>query len=154
MHSHELFVLWSIPSSSFLGHFKNGPEYLKRGDSPGVIFLWWGSWYIVCFRVVFSFFWDTLWLFFFRLQLFDGSRFQYSQEFGSVLIFSWFDSSILSVMCCFSLFLIAWHIFLSHIPSLWPDYIFLFLLWGFPFLFRFWQTIWCTLDDWFFLAIY
>ena len=51
--------------------------------------------------------------FFFHIRLFDGVCFQYPQALVSFLFsersdfFSWFDSSIPSVMCCLSLFKIS-----------------------------------------------
>ena len=61
----SFLVLWSICWSFYLVHFKNGPLYLKKETT-----LWWNFCSIVCFRVVFLFFWDThFWWFFFILMV-------------------------------------------------------------------------------------
>ena len=48
------FICWS----SSLVHFKNGPEYLTRGQ-PRYLSLWWNSCYIIWFWVAFLFSWGT-----------------------------------------------------------------------------------------------
>ena len=88
------------------------PSILQRGQLR-CLSLWWDFCYVVRFRVVFSFFRDIIIYFFlFHFRLFDGVRFQFSQEFvgsfsASVLIFSWSSSSIRSVICRFSLLIIS-----------------------------------------------
>ena len=141
----SFMVLWSVCLSSSLVHFKNGPEYLTRGDSPG-IYPFDEICYIVWFPVVYSFSGDTLFNFFFHLHLFDGVHFQFSLVFLSFLFskhtdFSWFGSSIPFVMCRFPLLIISKGIFLCRIPSLCPDCIFSLPVWGFPILFYFWKTV-------------
>ena len=116
----SFLVLWSTCLTSFLVYF---PNILRRGLS-WCSFLLWSSWHIVWIRVVFSFPWDTLFLKFFHL--FDGAHFQYSRAFVGFLFsgrsdFSWFSSSIPSVMCCFPLFIITMPHFSmpNSIPLLW-----------------------------------
>ena len=87
---------------------------LRRGQ-PRCLHLWWDFWYVVWFQVVLLrvFFFS----FFFHLRLFDGFCFQYS-----LLRSFWFflDLAVLFllefVIFCFSL--LACHIFLCQIPSL------------------------------------
>ena len=158
----SFLVLWSICWSSSLVHIKNGPEYLTRGQ-PRCLSLWWDFFYVVFFRIVFSFFWRILFKFFFHLHLFDGIHFQNSRvfvgflfsecsEFFLVLVILFLPSH---VIFCSSLF--EWHIFLFQIPSQYRRFICTLLVLKVLILFHFWQTVLyrpCTLVGWFFLAIY
>ena len=64
----SFLVLWSISLSFSLVHFKNGPEYLPRGQSRYLSF--WQSYYDrVLSRVIFWFFWDTLFKIFLSFPL-------------------------------------------------------------------------------------
>ena len=73
----SFLVLCSVCGSSSFVHFENGPLEQTRCLS-----LWLDSCSWTWFRKVFSFFWDTLFFFFFiHLHLFDGVHFQYSQVF-------------------------------------------------------------------------
>ena len=54
----SFLVLWSICLCSSLVHFKNGPEYLTRGQ-PRYLSLWQGSCNRFLSRVVFWLFWDS-----------------------------------------------------------------------------------------------
>ena len=47
-----------------------------------------------------------------------------------------------SVVFCFSL--LAWHIFRYQIPSLYPHWLFSQPVFGFPIIFHFWLTVWCS----------
>ena len=64
-------------------------------------------------------------------------KYLYVSYFPSVLILSWFGSSIPTVMCRLPLLLLAWYIFLSQIPSLCPDCTFSLRVLEFPVLFHF-----------------
>ena len=124
-----------------------------QGGYHRYLSLWWYFCNVVWFWVVFSFSWDIFFQnYFFHLSLFNGDRFQYSQIlvnflFSSVLIFPWFGSSIPSCVV-FHYSLLAWHIFLRQITSLYPDYIFLSSVPGCPILFHFWQIVWCRPCAW------
>ena len=87
------------------------PRILRVGHTR-YLSLWWDFCYVIWFRAAFSFSWDTLFKFYFHFRLFDGVRLQYFQVFLSFLFsdrsdFSWFDSSIPSVICRFLLFIIG-----------------------------------------------
>ena len=108
----NLFVLWPICSSSSLVHFKNGPENNTRGEQLRFVSHWRDFCYVVRFRVVFSFSWGVGFLFFFFHPRMSGRvRFQYSQLFVSFFsersYFSWFGSSISSVLCICPLFIFS-----------------------------------------------
>ena len=125
------FIYWSS-----VVHFKNGLEYLTRGQ-PKSLSHWWEFYYAVWFRVVFSFSWGIL-FFFFHLHSFNGVRFQYFQVFVSFIFygcfdfFSWFDSSIPSDICCFLLFIKSMAYFLCRILPLYHQYITSQLVLGLP----------------------
>ena len=104
-------VLWFIRWSSLV-NFKNGPEYLMRGTAQVFISLieflqcsLFSSGLLVLLRYPF--------LFLFHLGIFDGVSFQYSQAFASFLssnsfdFFSWFGSSIPSIIYRFPLYILA-----------------------------------------------
>ena len=140
----SFLLLWSICWSSSLVHFKNGPGYITRGTAQVFILLMRYSLGSSCFFVLLRY---SFLNFFLHLHLFDGVRLQYSQVFAGFFFsehpdFSWLGSSIL-LSCAVSRFsLLAWRIFLCHIPSLCLDWIFsLSILW-FPILFYFRQIIW------------
>ena len=106
----SFLVLLSFCWSSFLVHFKNGPEYLTRGTTQVCMHLMGflhSSSFLV--RLRYSFY------VFFHLHLFHGIHFQFSQRlisfllisFRSVQVFSWFITSIPSFICCFPLFIIS-----------------------------------------------
>ena len=59
------------------------------------------------------------------VSAFNISKYLHVLLSPSVLIFSWFGISILSIICLFSFSLSAKHIFLYQIPSLYPDSIIL-----------------------------
>ena len=74
---------------------------------------------------------------------------------SSILILSWFGSSIPSVKCRFPLFITSRCIFPWQIPSLWPVYILTACI-GVSIFFNFLITVWCRLcifGDWSFPAI-
>ena len=146
-----------LPSSAL----RMVPSILQRRQSRCLSF-WWGFCDIVWFHVVFSFSWDTLLIFFFHLRLFNGVRFQYSKALVSFLSSERSDFFLIWQFCSFPSFvvfrfsLLAWYIFLCHIPSLYRHYIPSLPVLGFPILFHFWQTVWCrpcTFRDWSYLAI-
>ena len=158
MHRHEFFfffisgpfveihpssTLWMIPSILLIGQ-------------PKCLSLWWGFCCVARFREVFSFSRATLLFFgfflFFHLNLFDDIRFQYTRVLVSFFFskrsdFSWFGSSLPSVICYFPLsiismvhfsmpksILISWLYSSQLVPEL-------------PILFHFYQTAWyrpCT----------
>ena len=63
-----LLVHWSIPWSSYLVHFKNNPEYRKRGQ-PKWLSLWGDFCYVLLLRVVIPLSRDTLFKSFFSSSL-------------------------------------------------------------------------------------
>ena len=80
--------------------------------------------------------------FFFHLRLIDGVHFQYSLVFLSFLFsknsyFSWFGSSIPSVICCFPFSIISIAHYPCQIQSLYRHCVSSLPVLGFPNLFRF-----------------
>ena len=73
-------VVWVLPSSIL----RMVPSILQGGQ-PRCLSLWWDFNYRIWFREVFLFFWDTLFIFFFHVHLYDGVRFQNSQVLVSFL---------------------------------------------------------------------
>ena len=120
---HRFLVLRTIFKILYSSTSRMVPTILQGGQ-PERLSLWLDFYYIVWFPVVFSFSGDTLFHFFFHCDSFDGVCFQYSQVFFffllNILIFSWFGSSIPSVMCRLLLFIIIMAQFYmeSFIPML------------------------------------
>ena len=108
----SFLVLWSICWSSSLDLFKNNPEYLSSGTALGFIpfmkFLLY-SFALSIFFVLLHYSFKNI---FFNFRLLDVVCFQYSQLFPDFLFsqpsyFSWFVSSIHSVVYSFPLFIIS-----------------------------------------------
>ena len=102
----SFLVLWSFCLSSSLVYIKNGCEYLMI--ETALVFIPFIKFQLYSF--VFSSFlllrWNSFLIFFFHLHLFDGVCFQFSLVFVGFLFskhsnFSWFISSIPSIMCHF-----------------------------------------------------
>ena len=131
---------------------------ILRGGQTRYLSLWEGSCSRVLSRVIFWFFWDTLFQFFLSFPLVSISanifRCPFLQAFWLLLdLVVWLLPSC--IICHFSL--LTWHIFLSQIPFLCLDCIFPQFILGFPILFRFWPKVLCcscTSSGWSFLAIY
>ena len=133
-------VLLSICWSSSLVHFRNGPEYLTKGQ-PRCLSLWWDYGYIVSFRIVYSFSWDTLLNFFHHLPFFDGPLpiFPSIWEFSFLRACRSLGLAVLFLPLCVvsRLSLLAWNVVLGRIPSLCPDCISSLPELGFRFFFIF-----------------
>ena len=127
MHHHLLSCYLVHFQKFFPGPFQEQSEYLKR-EIAQVFIPFMGSllYSLVSrsFLVRLSYFLN----FFFQLRLFDDVRFQYSKVlvivpfFPSVLILSWFGSSVFSVICLFLFITISIsHFFMANsilIPGL------------------------------------
>ena len=102
------------------------PSILRRGGLPRYLFFWWNFCYVVWFRVVFSFSCVILFCIFsfivtcLMVSASNIPKYFYVSISPSVLIFSWFASSIPSDICRFRFLQLAWHIF----PSLYLDCLF------------------------------
>ena len=102
------------------------PSILQWGQ---LLYFWWDFCYIVWVRVIFSSSWDTLLNFSFisSCLMVSASNIPKYCKFPFLRVFRFFldmvDLFLLScVFCWFSL--LAWHIFLCKIPSLYPECIF------------------------------
>ena len=104
----SFLVLWSVCLSSSLVHLRKGPEYLPSGTAqvfiPLIRFLLYS--FVSSSSPEIFFFINFL----FYLCLFDGVSLQDVQVFvgflfSSLLILSWFGSSIPSVRCLLPLFI-------------------------------------------------
>ena len=122
----KFLLFWSICSTSSLVHWKNCPKVFTKGDNPDVYFFNGISATELGFDKFFLFVWDSLLWFSFCLRLFDDVCFQYSKLFvislfSSVLILSWFCSSISFVVCLFPSFIMnmAYFSISSPIPVFW-----------------------------------
>ena len=108
-------ILWSIYLSSSLVYFKNGPEYLTRSIAQVFIPLIWflqhsfvSSSFLVLLRYfffIFSFISSCLMVSVSKIP-------KYLYVSLSVLILSWFGSSIPSARCCLPLFITT----MAHFP--------------------------------------
>ena len=107
----SFLVLWFSYLNSSLVHFKNGPEYLTRRTAqifiPLIRFLQYdfvSSNFLVLLRYFLKKFYSiSTYLMFSASNIFM----YYDVSFSlSVLILSWFDSSILLVMCCCPLLIV------------------------------------------------
>ena len=147
------FLLWSI--------LRIVPSILRVGQLR-YLSLWWDFCYVLWFRVVFSFSWCILLISFSFLLVclisstFNISKYSYVSFSPSVRIF-FLDLVVLFlpsfVIFCFSL--LALHIFLYQIPSLYLDCISSLSVLRFPVLFHFLQRIrcrLCTTGGWFFFS--
>ena len=104
--------------------------------------VWWNFCCIACFQGVFCFPEVVFFNFFCHYYMFDVAHFQYSLVLMSflplsVLIFSWFGSSIPSVIFRFPIFIISMVYFLSQIPYLYPQCISSLSVFGIPIRFLF-----------------
>ena len=118
------------------------------GGQPRYLSFWWDFCYVVWFRVVFLFSWGILFFsFLFHLRMFNSFRFQYSQVFVGFHFFKCSDFFLdlavlfLSSYVVFCFLLLARHVFLCRILSLYPHCISLLAVLGFLVLSRFWQTV-------------
>ena len=113
-------VLWSFGLSFFLVHFKNATRWTVQVFIPLMRFP-----LLFCSSgIIFSYF-------FHHLHLFDGVHFQDSQVLvvsflPSILMLSWFDISILSIVSLFLHFIlsIAHFSMPNSIPTSWLFYVF------------------------------
>ena len=103
-------LLWSVSWSSSLVHFKNDYEYLTRGAvqvcNPLMRFLLCNL--ILSFSFIFYLITACL-----MVSASNIPRYLLVSFFPSVLIFSWFGSSLLSVICCLHFSLLVWRILYS-----------------------------------------
>ena len=161
-HKFFVFVFRSICLSSSLVHWKNGPEYQTRDTAhvfiPLIRFLLHS--FVSCnFLVLLRY---SFWIFSFIstcliVSVSKMPKYLYVSFSPSVLILSWFGSSIPSIRCCLLLFITSMTHFSmpNSIPMYW-----LYVLIACSRVsnsFSFLQIVWChpcTLGDWSFLAIY
>ena len=149
----SFLVLWSIRLCFSLVHFKMGPEYLTMGTAQVFITLirfLLKSFVSSSFLVLLGY---SFWIFpfiFTCLMVSASKMLKYLKvSFSpSVLILSWFGSSIQSVLCRFPLFIPS----IAHFSM--PDSIRTSWLYNLTACFQFFlQIVWChpcTLSDWFF----
>ena len=124
-------------------HFKNCPSFLQGGKLKSLS-LWRDSCCRARFPEVFSFFFKFYFISAY-LMVFVSNIPQYLLVFFSpnVLIFSWFSSSIFSVICLFPQFIIriAHFSMLNSIPISWLSNIVSYISNFFLFFFFFWKQL-------------